>query len=83
MKAHSLRRDVWTGALCMAAALAVGFVIGAAPPMVWAPPPMQVISAAEARAVPLPAERFPIPPIDRAIDQLFFWPAGPGPGAGR
>ena len=83
MNARSSRRDLYIGGVAVTTAMLVGFFLGAAQPMHWMPAPPDMISGAHARLLPLPPEHPRPTPIDRGIDQLFFWPAGPGAGAGR
>lgn len=73
-------RDLSIGIAAVAAAIVIGFLAGVARPLDWMPVPPEVISGAHARPLPPPAGQLRLSPIDRAIDQLFLWPAGQGAG---
>lgn len=73
-------RDLSIGLAAVTAAVVIGFLAGVARPLDWMPVPPEMVSGAHARPLPPPPPPYhPHPsPIDRAIDQLFLWPAGGG-----
>lgn len=73
-------RELSIGLAAVTAAVVIGFLAGIARPMDWMPVPPEVVSGAHARPLPPPPHHPHPSPIDRAIDQLFLWPAGTGAG---